>query len=991
MATHTKPENLSVSQHIVYICSRFIAYSLPLILFMVVNSFYLKTYDSAQIKITITQMGGVTLAFVWLLKIVLQGRMPFKKADLVYVVPFFAFLASGLIAWCHSPFKGWALEETLRRIFYVTIAIVTISEMRSNESLTRLRRWLIAAACVAMGYGFFQYVDLRFFPATPDAIDPFVWRGAFGPRVFSTFGNPNFYGNFLVIMTPIILAAVLREKGTVGRPFQVLLTVVALVIVIDKMTLGLFGGFDPSLKFIFLTLIFGLLGLFLYFCLIRVGNNVALPMVLILFGVLFVNLYATETKGAWMGYIAAIGVTVLLIFEYFLHLEDKLVDSKKYLIFGVLLAALLGAVLMAMVVVFVVPFFSGVEKQIGFQILWIPTLLFGILSVVTLFWIFKKPWNLKKVVYGILVLFIVSMGGGVLQFAKKRLVSVSFRMFTWISTVEMIRTSPLLGNGVGTFKPIYPAFRRPQIIVLEGRSNTETDHAEDEYLEIWQDEGIVGFGIFLWMVLVALVLGFKQLRWYSTHRAQAGPKSYEVLGYLAAYIGALIHWFVDVSVRFVSSGVFSGFLPGVLVAYARNHKNPIVNEVRLSYDKWIRAGLAAYWTVIFLWLGLELVPQNMIQGGDTTPGQIRFWMILVGIGLYLLIELLERGNQPEKVISFSEQYGDINSAYLLPRMLLVPVLVAIYLGGMRLSANHFWADVHHNLAIFFSKESVWMKSPSYDSKILNFPPDIREKYLNTGGALEHYEQVIKKNPAFPMALYFTGNVYNDWGSQVHNDSLMARNKGDMDEALRLKEKARSMWDKSEASYNDTKKLASNYVQTHHQMGLLYVKRAEQAAQWGENALAKELYQKALENFYLYKKLDPIFVPNYDRIVQILLMDGKVQESIELYKEALFNNEEMTRTIHKWTYRDRVAAISISLAKLHFNQVAHLPNPFNPPMPQVQEAIKYFQKAVESEPNNLEGWKGLGFMLEKTGRGAEAQAAYKKALELSPNDPDLKMK
>jgi tetratricopeptide (TPR) repeat protein/O-antigen ligase len=964
---------------------------------MVVNSFYLKTYDSAQIKITITQIGATALAFAWLIKIVLQGRFPFTKKDVVYVLPFVAFLASGLIVWLHTPFKDWSLEETLRRVFYMIVSIVTIAEMRSTERMTRLWRWLMAAAWVSLGYGLLQYIDLRFFPAQADAIDPFIWRGAFGPRVFSTFGNPNFYGNFLVIMTPIILASVLREKGSVIRPFVVLVTSIALVFVIDKMTLGLFGGFDPSFRFVAWAIIACLLGGFVYACTARIGSNLTLPLFLVLFAILFVNLYSTETKGAWMGFIAAIGVTVLLIFEFFLHFEEHLVDAKKYFFFVIVLASLLGLVLVGMFVAFVLPLLKGVVGQIGFQILWIPTLIAGVISVATILWLLRKPWNLKKVVYGLLVFFIVSTGGGVLQFAKTRLVSVSFRMFTWISTWEMVRTNPILGNGVGTFKIIYPAFRRPQIIVLEGRSNTETDHSEDEYLEIWQDEGIVGFGIFFWMVITALVLGFKQLGWYSTHRAQDGPKAqydsraYEVLGFLAAYIGALIHWFVDVSVRFVSSGIFSGFLPGVLVAYARNHEDPLINEVRLPYDAWIRAGLAAFWTVVFLWLGLELVPQDFIQGGDTTSGQIQFWVILLGISLYILIELLERGNKPSKIIPFKEQYGEINPKFFFPRMLLIPLVTMAFLGGMKFAADQFWADVHHNLAIFFSKEAIWMKSPNYDARMMNLPPDIRKKYQETGGALEHYKEVVKKNHAFPMAHYFTGNVYNDWGSQIHGESINARNKGDQEEALRLKAKAQDMWKKSEDAYNDTKRLAPNYVQTHHQVGLLNVKRAEQANVWGEMELSKIYYEDALRNFYLYKMLDPVFPPNYDRIVQILLMQGKINESIDLYKEALFNNEVMAQTIHKWAYKDRIAAISISLAKLYFNQVAQLPNPFHPPTPQVLEAIKYFQKAADNEPTNLEAWKGLGFMLEKTGKSVEAQAAYQQALKLAPNDPDLRKK
>jgi hypothetical protein len=250
MANSHAPQ-LSLRQHLIYICSRFLAYGLPLLFFLITSSFYLKTYDSAQIKITFAQIGTTILLFVWLSKILLEGRWPFSKDDLVFVLPFIAFLASGLIAYIHTPFKVWSLEETLRRVLYMVIALITIAEMKSAERMKRLWRWLMAAAWVAIGYGFIQYIDSRWFTIPMNGIDPFIWRQAFGGRVFSTFGNPNFYGNFLVIMTPLILASVLRAKGPLTRPFALLGLTLILILLIDKMQLGIFGGFDPSFCFVF--------------------------------------------------------------------------------------------------------------------------------------------------------------------------------------------------------------------------------------------------------------------------------------------------------------------------------------------------------------------------------------------------------------------------------------------------------------------------------------------------------------------------------------------------------------------------------------------------------------------------------------------------------------------------------------------------------------------------------------------------------------------
>ena len=75
-----------------------------------------------------------------------------------------------------------------------------------SHGLPGAARWLVAAFAVVVAYGVIQYLDTRLFPpGAPElGLDKFVWRRAFGERVFSTFGNPNFYSNFLVIMIPVL-------------------------------------------------------------------------------------------------------------------------------------------------------------------------------------------------------------------------------------------------------------------------------------------------------------------------------------------------------------------------------------------------------------------------------------------------------------------------------------------------------------------------------------------------------------------------------------------------------------------------------------------------------------------------------------------------------------------------------------------------------------------------------------------------------------------
>ena len=80
------------------VSSKFILYGLPLFYFLVAVSFYLGTYDSAQIKITIVQIGGVALLCSWLIyKFEGDFFNNFRK-NIIVLLPIILFLLSGLIS-----------------------------------------------------------------------------------------------------------------------------------------------------------------------------------------------------------------------------------------------------------------------------------------------------------------------------------------------------------------------------------------------------------------------------------------------------------------------------------------------------------------------------------------------------------------------------------------------------------------------------------------------------------------------------------------------------------------------------------------------------------------------------------------------------------------------------------------------------------------------------------------------------------------------------
>jgi O-antigen ligase/tetratricopeptide (TPR) repeat protein len=813
---------------------------LPILYFLISSLFFLRTYDSAQVKISVMQMGGVGLITLWLCRLALAGRHAFSKEDFVVLSPFLAYLFYGIFSYLHAPYHMASTDFFIRQTFYMSVALIAVYEF-DQRGVQRLFDWLIWAAWVAVGYGTLQFVDNNWFPAgVGKGIDPFVWRGAFGPRVFSTYGNPNFYGDFLVIIFPILLTQFLKTRRWSLVP---------------------------------------------------------------LMGMLLINLMATGTKGAWLGF--------------------------------------------AMVCV-----------------------LFGVLSLIY-FQSVTKKWRNK--IIGVAAAGAIGLIGYTAKDLETRIVSINFRLFTWEATWEMIRTQPLLGSGVGSFPPLYPAFRRPPIFHIEGKHNTETDHAEDEYLEEFFDNGILGFGIFLWLIFSTLAVGFSSLGQLtgalSSKDGSPAPRAYDLTGLLVSFCGMLAHNFFDVSLRFVSSGVYLGLLSGMIVTVARGRAlfelhprpdavptpapaagqdapEPPLLQTLSEFVIWPMR-IAAIVGIAYCAFGIDwhrLAPQIGFGGmygefssligplSRVPPGgeMLQWWLAwgvfagcTVGLG-YALIRLCVMSENP-----------------------VIPLIVLVSLQPLYLFWGYFKADIHHNVAIYFSKERQW------------------------DAAIANYITVDKLNPDFVMAKYFLGNVFND---RFNMTKIYNPNWGDKDNVPMDDYERALYW------YNEVRRLSPNYVQMHHQVGNLHMRRA-QWAQDPNNHRPPEEAEKyldlAMTRFRLYQAVDPVFAPNYFRIGQIYMMRKQFDSAIQTYEAlidadkcavepSLLKNDFLRRTILSyqlyvkedagWVHRHAIflpgqtqagAEAYTSLANAHFLAEQQIPG--KDLAGHLQASELYYKKALAFEP------------------------------------------
>src|SRR5476649_470875 len=134
------------------VSSRFLSYGLPFLYLLTSIAFYLHTYDSAQVKITVVQMLGTLLAGFWYLKLACEGDVPWRRYAPV-AVPLLAVLVSGTISFLHAAYRGPSLDEFLRRVFYIHFALIALTEINTLERMNRLIKYLLIATAVSVIYG----------------------------------------------------------------------------------------------------------------------------------------------------------------------------------------------------------------------------------------------------------------------------------------------------------------------------------------------------------------------------------------------------------------------------------------------------------------------------------------------------------------------------------------------------------------------------------------------------------------------------------------------------------------------------------------------------------------------------------------------------------------------------------------------------------------------------------------------------------------------
>lgn len=116
--------------------------------------------------------------------------------------------------------------------------------------------------------------------------------------------------------------------------------------------------------------------------------------------------------------------------------------------------------------------------------------------------------------------------------------SISSRITNWKCTTLMIKDHLLLGSGIGTFKYNSLSYQAKFFEQGENRAlypYVFADKTHNEYLQMWAEIGIIGLGIFIWLLINYFSYGLKLLK-----RIKDNYKQGMIIGLMGSMIAVLV-------------------------------------------------------------------------------------------------------------------------------------------------------------------------------------------------------------------------------------------------------------------------------------------------------------------------------------------------------------------------------------------------------------------------------------------------------------------
>lgn len=177
-------------------------------------------------KATILRIMTLLIFAVWLTKVLREGKINWQKTPLNSPIIMFLSICGLSMLFSVSPrlsfwgMHGFYFEGFLSFLCYAMIYFIAVNYVTDKS---RILKTLLIATVIVSVYALMQATGITFF----------VWRGTQPyPRVWSTFGNPNFLGPYLIMVIPMYLIFLIKAETVKTKLRYSLFTLLSLLALI---------------------------------------------------------------------------------------------------------------------------------------------------------------------------------------------------------------------------------------------------------------------------------------------------------------------------------------------------------------------------------------------------------------------------------------------------------------------------------------------------------------------------------------------------------------------------------------------------------------------------------------------------------------------------------------------------------------------------------------------------------------------------------------
>lgn len=169
----------------------------------------------------------------------------------------------------------------------------------------------------------------------------------------------------------------------------------------------------------------------------------------------------------------------------------------------------------------------------------------------------RRQFKRKKLLFGIflvcvVLIFFVLSGSSLFQRAlsltdRETILGLNGRMMAWKGTWMLIKDSPFLGIGPGTFSTVFPQYQLPGFAA-------RFFQAHNDYLQFIAELGAFFIIWFFWAIYIVFKVGFEKMK--SNSRQKWGF----TLGAITGIVAVLIHSIVDFNLHIPANALSFTFL-----------------------------------------------------------------------------------------------------------------------------------------------------------------------------------------------------------------------------------------------------------------------------------------------------------------------------------------------------------------------------------------------------------------------------------------------